>query len=760
MRSSYKILACVCIAYLVLTSGMGSARADIVLEAVAKVSLGQYRVYQVDVQDMGLGVYGGPVYDQGYRNRDGWRGGGTLGNQEARLYLADQFAAMGLDVSIQGLYRNIVGELRGTQRPEDIYIISAHYDTTTSATSERPGGDDNASGAAGVLEAARVLSQYDPNCTLRFIGFNAEEDWMLGSPDYVRSIVVAGKEHVVGVLNLDMILRPGWDSDPLATIDVDLVTDLSQAGCAALAYTFIDAITAYVPSLVIDSAAPISNNWTASDQGPFISAGYPALMIAENTAIDIWYGNCNQYYHKPGDASDGAANDPLSPSGITYDYDFAANVVRASVATLAQEAGIVARVAPDFVEFQSLPTTGAQDIEPFAIGVDSYIAIANSRDELTYDVNVTVLKWDGNDFVQVQAIPSYGAADCEFFTLGGEQFLAIANLRNDVTYEVDSKVYRWDGAAFTEFQSIPTIGAADCEFFTIGEDSYLAVVGDGANAAEKGESGLYSSTKSLGSISLKNGSDQALDTRPGFEGEKSNQEIFPPQSRPASPFSVASADANSAVYRWDGAAFALFQTIPTHGARDCEFFAIGDDFFLAIANERTDSTYNVDSQIYRWDGTQFVEFQAIATQGAADWEFFTIGEDSFLAVANGYDDVSYNVDSRLYKWDGASFVAYQFMPTYGAADWEFFTVGDDSFLAVANGYDGLTRSLDSTVYKWNGARFVESLSIPTHGASDLVSFTIGETSFLAAANSRSDATDDVASMVYQYVVPSAGDLNR
>ena len=56
-------------------------------------------------------------------------------------------------------------------------------------------------------------------------------------------------------------------------------------------------------------------------------------------------------------------------------------------------------------------------------------------------------------------------------------------------------------------------------------------------ASEKGRSGLYSSTKSLGSISLKNGSDQTFDAQPGFAGEKSSQEIFPPQSRPDSPFS-------------------------------------------------------------------------------------------------------------------------------------------------------------------------------------------------------------------------------
>ncbi len=55
--------------------------------------------------------------------------------------------------------------------------------------------------------------------------------------------------------------------------------------------------------------------------------------------------------------------------------------------------------------------------------------------------------------------------------------------------------------------------------------------------SEKGTSGLYASTKSLGSISLKNGQAESLDMQPGFEGEKSKREIFPPQSRPDVPFS-------------------------------------------------------------------------------------------------------------------------------------------------------------------------------------------------------------------------------
>jgi erythronate-4-phosphate dehydrogenase len=63
----------------------------------------------------------------------------------------------------------------------------------------------------------------------------------------------------------------------------------------------------------------------------------------------------------------------------------------------------------------------------------------------------------------------------------------------------------------------------------------------GSVGSEKGRSGLYSSTKSLGSISLKNGQDETLDARPGFKGGKSNQEILPPQSRPDLPFSDLSA---------------------------------------------------------------------------------------------------------------------------------------------------------------------------------------------------------------------------
>ena len=338
-------------ALLVLILAVPAALADVVQDAVDKVSVEQYQACEVDLENMGLGLYGGRAYYQGYRNRDGWANGGTLGNQEARLYLTDRFTTMGLQVSVQGVYKNVVAEWPGVQTPEEIYIVCAHYDTTS--LGERPGGDDNASGTAGVLEAARVLTQHQFKSTLRFIAFNAEEDWMKGSQEYVNAL--PKDANIVGVINLDMILRPGWDANPREPLDLEVQT-LNVPHCAAWVETFVGAAAAYAPALVIDPCSHYAGRWDASDQGPFISAGYAALLAIENTADEIWSGGSNLYYHSPQDACDALANNPLSFSGITYDYDFAANVVKATVATLAMQAVLIPPADPNAGEPQTPPT--------------------------------------------------------------------------------------------------------------------------------------------------------------------------------------------------------------------------------------------------------------------------------------------------------------------------------------------------------------------------------------------------------------------
>ena len=296
------------------------------VQAVAdRVSQMHYQTYHFDVESSGLGLYGGPSYNQGVRNRDGWAGPGSLGNQEARLYIQDAFTAMGLSVSVQGSYLNVVGELTGTTTPEKIYIIGAHYDHLGG---DRPGGDDNASGTAGVLEAARVLSQYQFESTIRFICFNAEEDGLKGSKDYVDNHVIPGGENVVGMISMDMILRPGSDINPYTVIDAELETNGSLPWLQAYQQAAAD----YVPSLIIGDIFNYTDSW--SDNDSFQDRGIPSFLVIENSWGD--WDEANPYYHTFEDASDRLANG--SPNGVTYDYAFATDVTRTSVALIAQEA--------------------------------------------------------------------------------------------------------------------------------------------------------------------------------------------------------------------------------------------------------------------------------------------------------------------------------------------------------------------------------------------------------------------------------------
>jgi Zn-dependent M28 family amino/carboxypeptidase len=155
---------------------------------------------------------------------------------------------------------------------------------------------------------------------------------MKGSQDYVDNVVMAGNETIAGMINLDMILRPFWDSDPMQPADADLLTADNEL-CLAWANTFIDAAQLYVPSLDIDDRSPYTQSWSVSDHAPFVNAGMPAFGLLENTANEIW-GGSNAYYHTPQDASDG-------PAGAMYDYLFATDIVRATVAVFAQEAILI-----------------------------------------------------------------------------------------------------------------------------------------------------------------------------------------------------------------------------------------------------------------------------------------------------------------------------------------------------------------------------------------------------------------------------------
>ncbi|HWY08578.1 MAG TPA: M20/M25/M40 family metallo-hydrolase, partial [Candidatus Acidoferrales bacterium] len=80
---------------------------------------------------------------------------------------------------------NTVGEIHGTEKPEEVVILGAHLDSWDLGT----GSTDNGTGSMAVLEAARALAKLDlkPKRTIRFILFTGEEQGLIGSKEYVRA---------------------------------------------------------------------------------------------------------------------------------------------------------------------------------------------------------------------------------------------------------------------------------------------------------------------------------------------------------------------------------------------------------------------------------------------------------------------------------------------------------------------------------------------------------------------------------------------
>ncbi len=103
---------------------------------------------------------------------------------------------------------NVVAIQRGTKYPNRFIIMSGDIDSRVSDpadfTSDSPGANDNASGMAGTIEAARVLSKYSFENSIIYVGLSGEEQGLFGG----QGLAAYAKEkgwHIIGILNNDMI---------------------------------------------------------------------------------------------------------------------------------------------------------------------------------------------------------------------------------------------------------------------------------------------------------------------------------------------------------------------------------------------------------------------------------------------------------------------------------------------------------------------------------------------------------------------------
>ncbi|MGB5317802.1 M28 family peptidase [Eudoraea sp.] len=103
---------------------------------------------------------------------------------------------------------NVVAIQRGSKYPNKFIIMSGDIDSRvsdpTNFTSDSPGANDNASGMAGTIEAARVLSNYSFESSIIYVGLSGEEQGLFGG----KGLANYAKENnweILGILNNDMI---------------------------------------------------------------------------------------------------------------------------------------------------------------------------------------------------------------------------------------------------------------------------------------------------------------------------------------------------------------------------------------------------------------------------------------------------------------------------------------------------------------------------------------------------------------------------
>ena len=202
-------------------------------------------------------------------------------NDLAADYIAQTFEGYGLptwkdDYSFDGT--NVYAVQEGSEFPDKYYMICAHYDGVTNYCA-----DDNASGTAAVLEAARLFSDYNFKYSIIYALWDEEEIGLYGSWDYAVK-AASNNDDIVSVINLDMI---AWDSndDGLCELHVR-----NYANSVSLANYMLEINHIYNIGL---NPTIINPGTEASDHTSFWYNNYSALLL-----IEAYYGgDMNPYYH-------------------------------------------------------------------------------------------------------------------------------------------------------------------------------------------------------------------------------------------------------------------------------------------------------------------------------------------------------------------------------------------------------------------------------------------------------------------------------
>ncbi len=277
---------------------------------------------------------------------------------------------------------NVVALQRGSTDPERVVLMSGDIDSRVSdpmnSTSYSPGANDNASGMAGVLETARVLSKYRFAGSIAYVGLSGEEQGLHGGA-ILADYAIAHGWNLDAVLNNDMIGNitgvNGVTDNATARVFSEGTRYVETAEEARLrrfqggeidspsrnlARYIDDMADRFIPNLDVMMVYRLDRFGRGGHHRPFNEAGFPAVRIMETNE------NYTQQHQ-----------DVRSENGIAYgdvlehvDFAYAAKITSLNAVTLASLAWAPSPPANVTVRGQVSPdTTLAWDKAP---GATSY----------------------------------------------------------------------------------------------------------------------------------------------------------------------------------------------------------------------------------------------------------------------------------------------------------------------------------------------------------------------------------------------------
>jgi hypothetical protein len=202
---------------------------------------------------------------------------------------------------------NVIGVLPGSdpKLKGEAIVIGAHYDhlglggegsgSLSARTGIHHGADDNASGVAGLIELARMLSLTKPRRTIVFIAFSGEEEGLIGSSFYVNHPIVP-LANTVAMINMDMIGRMKENKLIVGGIGTasdwrSIVNDRNALTGLKAAHATTNSVWTAQPFVLALS----EDGYGPSDHSSFYAKRVPVLFFWTGTHDD---------YHKPSDTAD------------------------------------------------------------------------------------------------------------------------------------------------------------------------------------------------------------------------------------------------------------------------------------------------------------------------------------------------------------------------------------------------------------------------------------------------------------------------